>query len=174
MNMETPSHRAPTLIEAVIPLIAVALLLGVGYGVYHLPAEILLLAATAVAGLVAWRIGYSWRELEMGIVESIAKGTPATLIVIVVGALIGSWITAGTIPMLVYFGLKLISPAFFLVTALHRVQRGFAAHRHLMGHSRNDRCGLHRYRTRSACAPWPGSGRYRRGRIFWRQTLAFL
>jgi len=117
MNPEPPAHRAPTLIEAVIPLIAVALLLGIGYGVYRLPAEILLLAATAVAGVIAWRMGYSWRELESGIVESIAKGTPATLIVIVVGALIGSWIAAGTIPMLVYFGLKLISPGFFLVTA---------------------------------------------------------
>jgi Na+:H+ antiporter, NhaC family len=117
MTTEPSKHRAPTLVEAMIPLIAVALLLGVGYGVYHLPAEILLLAATAVAGAVAWRLGYSWREQEAGIVESIAKGTPATLIVIVVGALIGSWIAAGTIPMLVYYGLKLISPSFFLVTA---------------------------------------------------------
>lgn len=112
-----PVRRLPTLFEALIPLIAVALLLGVGYGVYHLHAEILLLAATAVASLVAHRLGYTWQEMETGIVESITKGTPAMLIVIVVGALIGSWIAAGTIPMMVFYGLKMISPGLFLVTA---------------------------------------------------------
>jgi NhaC family Na+:H+ antiporter len=45
------------------------------------------------------------------------KGMPAMLIVIVVGALIGSWIACGTIPLLIYYGLKIISPQYFLVTA---------------------------------------------------------
>ncbi|HEY1048890.1 MAG TPA: hypothetical protein VGE39_04015, partial [Prosthecobacter sp.] len=61
-------HRKPTLGEALVPLLAVALFLGVGYGVYGLSAEVLLVAATAVASLAAWRIGYTWRELEAGIV----------------------------------------------------------------------------------------------------------
>ncbi len=110
-------HRKPTLGEALVPLLAVALFLGVGYGVYGLSAEVLLVAATAVASLAAWRIGYTWRELEAGIVASIARGMPAMMIVIVVGALIGSWIAAGTIPMIVCYGLELISPRLYLVTA---------------------------------------------------------
>ena len=107
----------PTFIQSLIPLIAIALFLGVGYGVFHLNAEILLIAAAIVAGIIALKLGYNYKEIESGIIESMMKGMPAMLIVIVVGALIGSWIAAGTIPMLVYYGLQLISPKFFLLTA---------------------------------------------------------
>jgi len=109
--------KKPTFILSIIPLIAVALFLGVGYGIFHLKAEILLIAAAMVAGLIALRLGYNYKEIENGIIESMMKGMPAMLIVIVVGALIGSWIAAGTIPMLIYYGLSLISPQFFLLTA---------------------------------------------------------
>jgi NhaC family Na+:H+ antiporter len=109
--------KKPTFILSIIPLIAVALFLGVGYGIFHLNAEILLIAAAAVAGGIALHLGYNYKEIENGVIESMMKGMPAMLIVIVVGALIGSWIAAGTIPMLVYYGLNLISPQYFLVTA---------------------------------------------------------
>lgn len=107
----------PTFIQSLIPLIAIALFLGVGYGVFHLNAEVLLIAAAAVAGVIALRLGYNYKDIETGIIESMMKGMPAMLIVIVVGALIGSWIAAGTIPMLIYYGLQLITPKFFLLTA---------------------------------------------------------
>lgn len=109
--------KKPTFIQSLIPLLAMALFLGVGYGVLRLKAEVLLIASAAVSGLIALRLGYSYKEIEQGIIRSMMKGMPAMLIVIVVGALIGSWIAAGTIPMLVFYGIKLISPTFFLVTA---------------------------------------------------------
>ncbi len=107
----------PTFIQSLIPLFAIALFLGVGYGVFHLNAEVLLIAAAGVAGIIALRLGYNYKEIEEGILESMMKGMPAMLIVITVGALIGSWIAAGTIPMLIYYGLQLITPKFFLLTA---------------------------------------------------------
>ena len=55
--------------------------------------------------------------MERGIVSGISKAMPAILIMLCVGILIGSWITSGTIPMVIYYGLKLISPQYFLVTA---------------------------------------------------------
>ena len=55
--------------------------------------------------------------MEAGVVQSLAKAMPAILVLITVGALIGTWIAAGTIPMLIYYGLELISPRLFLVTA---------------------------------------------------------
>ncbi|UCE05419.1 MAG: Na+/H+ antiporter NhaC [bacterium] len=109
--------RKPTFFESLLPLIFIALFLGIGYGIFKLRAEILLIAAAFVSGLIALRLGYSWQELEQGIVLSISKAMPAMLIVICVGLLIGSWIACGTIPMLVYYGLKIISPNLFLVTA---------------------------------------------------------
>jgi len=110
-------RRRPTFLESVTPLVALALFLGVGYGLLRLRAEVLLIAAAVAAGLIGRRLGFTYRDLEQGIIASLAKGLPAMLIVIVVGALIGSWIAAGTIPMLVSIGLELISPRFFLLTA---------------------------------------------------------
>ncbi len=115
--MSDANRRAPTPFEAFLPFLVMAVLLGLGYGVYRLRIEILLLAAAAVAGLVAARLGYSWAELQAGIIEGIAKALPAVLILVSVGALISTWIAAGTIPLLVRLGLHTISPRFFLVTA---------------------------------------------------------
>jgi NhaC family Na+:H+ antiporter len=109
--------RKPTLTEALIPLVAMALLLGVGYGWLGYPVEVLLLTSAGVAGGVARQLGYTWKEMETGVVAALAKAMPAILILISVGALIGTWIAAGTIPMLIYYGLDLISPRFFLLTA---------------------------------------------------------
>jgi NhaC family Na+:H+ antiporter len=111
------SKREPTTLEAFLPFLVMAVLLGVGYGVFRLRIEVLLITAAAVAGLVAMRLGYSWAELQAGIIEGIAKALPAVLILVSVGALISTWIAAGTIPLLVKLGLHTISPRFFLVTA---------------------------------------------------------
>ncbi len=115
--MNTNSKKRPSFLQSLTPLIAIALFLGLGYGILGLRIEILLIMAAMVAGLIAVRLGYTYKEIENGILESMLKGMPAMLVVIVVGALIGSWITAGTIPLLIYYGLKIISPRLFLVTA---------------------------------------------------------
>ena len=109
--------KRPSLFVSMLPLIAIGLFLGIGYGVYHIRSESLLVSAAFVTGMIAAGLGYSWQEMEKGIVESIDKAMPAMLIVITVGVLIGSWIASGTIPMLIYYGIKLITPRFFLVTA---------------------------------------------------------
>jgi NhaC family Na+:H+ antiporter len=94
-----------------------ALFLGVGYGIYRIKAEILLIATAFISGLIGYRLGYSWKEMQDGIINSVRQAMPAMLIVICVGLLIGSWIVSGTIPMLIFYGLKIISPGYFLVTA---------------------------------------------------------
>jgi NhaC family Na+:H+ antiporter len=110
-------HREPGVAVALLPIAVMAGLLGVGYGVYHVKAQILLVAAAGFTGCVGWALGYSWSEMLDGIVESIRKAMPAILIMLCVGLLIGAWITCGTIPMVMYWGLKVISPQYFLVTA---------------------------------------------------------
>lgn len=111
------THRMPTLLEALTPVISIMLILGVGYGMLGVRVELLLLAAAAVTGFVAMRLGYSWDEMQQGIIQSVSKAMPAIFIIIVVGALIASWVVSGTIPTIVYYGLKVISPSMFLVTA---------------------------------------------------------
>src|SRR6056297_115119 len=109
--------KQPNLVYSIIPLITMGLFLGIGYGVFHLKAEILLICSALIAGIIALLHGYSWKELESGIVESVSRAMPAMLIVICVGLLVGSWIASGTIPMLIYYGLQIISPSYFLLTA---------------------------------------------------------
>ncbi|MGC9363444.1 MAG: Na+/H+ antiporter NhaC [Fidelibacterota bacterium] len=107
----------PTIIVALIPILAMALLLIVGYGIYKIKPQVLLVCAAVISGCVALYLGLSWQEMQDGIVESIHKALPALLIMICVGILIGSWLCSGTIQLIIYYGLKLISPKFFLVTA---------------------------------------------------------
>lgn len=111
------TKRKPTLTEAIIPFIFMGILLAVGYGYLKLRIEVLLLASASLAGIIGLRLGYTYKEMEDGIMTSIRKGMPAMSIVIIVGMLIGSWMIAGTIPMLIYYGLKIISPTYFLITA---------------------------------------------------------
>lgn len=111
------SRKTPTLAQSLVPIFSIGVFLGVGYGIFHLRIEFLLIAAAAVSGLIARRLGYSYKEMEEGIVDSISKGMPAMMVVIVVGMLIGTWMSCGAIPMMIYYGLQLISPSYYLVTA---------------------------------------------------------
>jgi Na+:H+ antiporter, NhaC family len=116
-NQPLSKKRKPSLSTALIPLIAMGLLLGVGYGVYKIRPQVLLVAAAFLTGILGYFLKFDWSEMEKGIVDGIHKAMPAILIMLCVGILIGSWIASGTIPMVIYYGLKLISPKFFLVTA---------------------------------------------------------
>ncbi|MBN1224324.1 MAG: Na+/H+ antiporter NhaC [Candidatus Aminicenantes bacterium] len=109
-------NRKPSFVVSLIPLIAMALLLGVGYGIYKIRPQVLLVAAAFITGFMGFLLKFKWLDMERGIVDSIHKAMPAILIMLCVGILIGAWIACGTIPMVIYYGLKLISPKFFLVT----------------------------------------------------------
>lgn len=114
---ETRTPKEPGFMIALIPFIAMGLLLGVGYGIYQIRPQVLLVAAAFLTGCMGFILHFKWKEMEEGIVDSIHKAMPAILIMLCVGILIGSWIASGTIPMVIFYGLKLISPKYFLVTA---------------------------------------------------------
>ncbi len=82
------------------------------------PNQIALMLAAMVAALFGWRNGYSWREMQKGIVHGISLSTGAVLILLMVGALIGSWILAGTVPTMIYYGLSVLSPSWFYAAAV--------------------------------------------------------
>ncbi|EAR55217.1 putative Na+/H+ antiporter [Photobacterium sp. SKA34] len=102
---------------SLLPLIAMIGLLVVGFGVYGLPIESLLLTSAVIAALVAWKIGYSWDDIQNAIIDRLTKALPAVFILVLVGGLIGSWMIGGTIPMLVYYGLQIISPEYLVLTS---------------------------------------------------------
>lgn len=76
----------------------------------HIP----ILASAGVAAIVAISSGQSWKDLEDGMVETIGMSLQAILILAIIGMVIGTWILAGVVPTMIYYGLKIISPGIFL------------------------------------------------------------
>lgn len=109
--------KETTFFLAVLPIIAMILLLGIGYAVCGLNVEVLMLVSAAIATLIAMYLGYSWDDVMNSIVGKLSKTLPAIFILIIVGFLIGTWEIGGTIPMMVYYGLKVINPSYLVVTA---------------------------------------------------------
>jgi len=93
----------------------IALTVSVGYLKFR--TEPVIVLSAFVAGIIAWKLGYTWSEMQEGIIEKISKALPATLILWSVGFLIGSWMFAGTVPMLIYYGVEIVNPKFLLATA---------------------------------------------------------
>lgn len=83
----------------------------------NIPTHINLLASISITLLVAWLNGKPWAELEQAIEYGGKICISPTVIMMLVGVLIASWIASGTVPTIIYWGLKLINPSFFLVTA---------------------------------------------------------
>lgn len=109
--------KQPTLFLALLPIVTMILLLCLGYVLFELPPEPLIIVSTVVAGIIAIRLGHSYDDIMGSIAQKIAKTMPAILILITVGFMIGAWMIGGTIPMMIYYGLDIINPQFLLITA---------------------------------------------------------
>ncbi|TVT28923.1 Na+/H+ antiporter NhaC [Salinicoccus cyprini] len=109
--------REPTFFEAISCFIVLGIVIGVGFGIYGIPIQPLLLISAAYAAFIAYRVGLGWKAMEEGIIKRLTTAMPAIFIIFTVGIIIGTWIYSGTVPMLIYYGLQIIDPAYFLVTA---------------------------------------------------------
>ena len=114
--------RKPGLGLSLIPLVVLIILLGTNvyfFGDDTLSGsnQIALLLAAAVAGIIAFKLGYKWETLENGVVKSISSAMSAILILFLIGALSGSWLISGVVPAMIYYGLQILNPTIFLVAA---------------------------------------------------------
>ncbi len=76
-----------------------------------------LVFSIAFATLVLMLKGMKWKKIEEGVIHGCKIATIPMLILMFIGMLIPTWIASGTIPVLIYYGLQLISPSMFLFTA---------------------------------------------------------
>lgn len=77
--------------------------------------QLSLLTASAVCTAMA--IGVyrcRWQQLEDAIVQNMRSATPALIILLLIGAIAGTWMASGIIPTLIYYGLKILHPSIFL------------------------------------------------------------
>lgn len=120
-NVSTPSAKTKEIglsgalgIFGTILLIIVAGRLAFGFDV----ALLLMFCGMFTTAMFCFRYGYSWNELfDGGVVPMVARATGAIMILLTVGPLIAVWMASGTIPYLIYTGLKLLSPKVFLPAA---------------------------------------------------------
>ncbi|MDO6728245.1 Na+/H+ antiporter NhaC [Cognatishimia sp. 1_MG-2023] len=110
--------RAPHFWEAMISLMSLVIGISISIVFYGLDPHIPMLLGVFVASLVAMRCGFTWQNIQNGMVRGITNALPATIILIVVGILIGVWILAGVVPTLIYYGLSFISTSVFLPATL--------------------------------------------------------
>ncbi|NRA13480.1 MAG: hypothetical protein HRT57_16165 [Crocinitomicaceae bacterium] len=115
-------YRKPSFLIAIVPIVVLMILLALNVYIYgedatYGPNQIALLMATAVATVIGFSLKYSWNEIQKGITKSIKTALPALLILLLIGALAGTWMLSGVVPTMIYYGLKILNPTFFLVAA---------------------------------------------------------
>ena len=115
---ETKQPRMPKVWEALIPVAAIMVFMIVGTVIWGMDPHIPLVLACVVTAFVAAACGYKWEAIITGALDSIKSAVEALVIILCVGMLIGSWVWAGTMPAMVYYGLKFISPSVFLALGL--------------------------------------------------------
>ncbi|MCG8607322.1 Na+/H+ antiporter NhaC [bacterium] len=109
-----------SLFESLLPVGTMLLCFLIGSLILEMGPELLILVmlgAATVAGVLARRRGYGWDEIQRSTGEKLASVLPAILILLTIGMLIGSWVFSGTIPALIYYGLKLVNPQYMVLTA---------------------------------------------------------
>jgi NhaC family Na+:H+ antiporter len=76
--------------------------------------QMALLFSAGVATIVAMVGGQKWEKLFDGIVNSISSALPALIILLMIGALAGTWLISGVVPAMIYYGLEILNPTIFL------------------------------------------------------------
>ena len=115
---EIRTPREPSFLDALIPVVALVVLILLTITIFGTdatggPLQVALLGAAVVAALVAFKNGHTAARVRGAAVGGIASALSAVFILLAVGALIGAWNMAGTIPTVVYYGVGLLSEDWF-------------------------------------------------------------
>jgi NhaC family Na+:H+ antiporter len=120
---ERRQPRTPSMADAVLPVVVLIGLIALTIWLFGIsatdgPLQVALLLSAAFASLVAFKNGYSSAEVADAAIGGVTTAMSAIFILLGVGALIGTWNMAGTIPTVVDYGVQLLNPTiFFLTTA---------------------------------------------------------
>lgn len=110
--------REPHVWEASLSILGLVAAISSGLLIFHSEPHIPILIGALIAALIAFKTGHSWKRIEKGMLDGIANSLQAIIILLVIGILIGVWIQSGVVPTLLYYGLKILHPKFFLPATL--------------------------------------------------------
>ena len=86
----------------------------IGLMVLKLNNRIVLSVDGVIMCFMAWCFGIPYGELQQGIKDTISSMIVAILILLAVGVLVAVWMAAGTVPVMIYYGMKVLTPGLFL------------------------------------------------------------
>lgn len=112
--------RKLSVVESILPLITMLVLLFAGGYFAEIGTELLvlvMLSAATVASISAIRVGRNFDDIQQSTGEKLGAVLPMLLILLTIGMLIGTWMISGTIPLMVYYGIQLVSPQYLVLTA---------------------------------------------------------
>jgi NhaC family Na+:H+ antiporter len=110
------------MLDAILPIVVLIGLLALTIALFGIsatdgPLQVALLLSAAFASLVAFKNGFTVTAVAEAAVSGVTAAMNAVFILLAVGALIGTWNMAGTIPTVVDYGIRLVSPSWFYLTA---------------------------------------------------------
>src|SRR5438045_5717701 len=113
--------RPPTLLDALLPVLVLIALLALTIVLFGIsatdgPLQVALLLSAAFASLMALKNGYTSAAIADAAIGGVTTAMSAIFILLAVGALIGTWNMAGTIPTVVDYGVRLLNPSIFYLT----------------------------------------------------------
>ena len=120
--MENHLKKMPSPLLSLVPILVLVALLFVTIRTFGSDAlsggsQVVLLITTAVASLLAMIFcKVKWRDIEEAICKNILGVATAIIILLLIGALSGSWMISGIVPTLIYYGMQIIHPSFFLAS----------------------------------------------------------
>ncbi len=115
--------RIPSIYIACVPLVILVALIACVVAIFRDDAlsgasQIALLIATATCVCIGIGLKYiKWNDFENAICEKVSGIAPAIVILLLIGALGGSWMVSGVVPLLIYHGMNILHPTWFLLSA---------------------------------------------------------
>ena len=116
---ENNNSPRPSLFLAIVPLALTLIVLGTQIFYFddftpHIPLAI----GLGITAFIGWTQGYRWNDMQVGAFHVVHVALPSLAIIVIIGMLIGTWLASGTVPLLIYYGLQVINPSYFLAACL--------------------------------------------------------
>lgn len=108
----------PTLGYSLLTLATVIGFTCIGIMVWGAPLNVMMFLNWLVISALAYKLGYTYDDLETSALNTLRTSFQSIIILFAVGGLIGTWIASGTVPTIIYYGLKIMSAKYFLFTTL--------------------------------------------------------
>jgi len=114
--------KSPSILQSFLPIILLVVMLFINVWYFGEDSssgynQMALLFAASLSGVIALLNKKRWTDILEGITESLHSALGAILILLMIGALAGTWLISGVVPTMIYYGLKIMNPTFFLFAA---------------------------------------------------------